>query len=124
MASCLSTIITGDRTQAGKIEQLFVSLRNGPNKHLFKCPGKTPLAREIEDVEYLNTTDLRLFARHCRLNIYVYYDPEGGEQPCYLKLAGKHKGVQNGGIFLKFQVVEDVQHCLLIYRCELKSTSG
>ena len=75
-------------------------------------------------MEYVNNTDLRLFARHCRLNIYVYYDPEVGEQSYFLKLAEKLKGVQDGGIFLKFQVVESVQHCFLIYRCELKSTSG
>ena len=75
-------------------------------------------------MEYVNTTDLQLFGRHCRLNIYVYYDPEGGEKPYYLQLPGTHKGLQDGAIFLKFQVVEGVQHCLLKYQCEFKSTSG
>ena len=82
------------------------------------------MTRRIEDVEYVNTTDLRLFARQSRLNIYVYYGPECGEQPYYIKLTEKHRGVQDGGIILKFQVVEGVQHCLLTYRCELKSKSG
>ena len=118
VSACLSTIITGNRTQAGKFEILFVKLRTGSDKHLYDRSGKVILSKGIEDVEFINTTDLRLFARRFRINIFVYYDSGYDEQPYYLSLTGTHKGLIRGGIFLKFQLVEGTPHCLLIYRCD------
>ena len=43
-----------------------------------------------------------------------------GEQPHYLGLSGNHKGLFQGGIFHKFQLVEGKPHCLIIYRDEIK----
>ena len=62
----------------------------------------------------MNTTVLRLVARGFRINIYVYYDSGYGEQPHYLSLSGTHKGLVQGGIFHKFQLVDETPHCLII----------
>ena len=81
-------------------KKLFVKLRTGSDKHHYDRPGKVILSRGIEDVEFINTTDLRLFARRFRINIYVYYDSGYDEQPYYLSLTGTHKGIYRGGIFI------------------------
>ena len=101
-------------------EKIFIKLRNGPNKHLYTLSGKVVLSRGIGDIEFITTTDLRLFARQYRINIFVYYDSGDGEQPFYLGLNGTRHGVRYGGIFLKFQIVEGVPHCLIVWRCKPK----
>ena len=73
----------------------------------------------IEDAEFIKT-DLRLFVRRFRFNIYVHYDSGYDDQPYYLRLTGTHKALIRGEIFLKFQLVEGTQHRLIVYRCEKK----
>ena len=88
-----------------------------PNEHLYTLLGKLVFSRGIGDTEFITTTDLRLFARQYRINIFVYYDSGDGEQPFHLCLNGTRNGIRYEGMFLNFQIVEGVPHCLIVWRC-------
>ena len=69
----------------------------------------------LEGLGTLNSLPQRTQYRN---NFFVYYDSGDGEQPFYLCLNGTRNGIRYGGIFLKFQIVEGVPHCLIVWRCK------
>ena len=117
IASILTLVITGSQTQTTKMHQILQNLRTGPNKHLCRPTDSyepNTADKPVNYLEFEGITDLRLFAREIRINIFVYFSEEGGEQPYWVNCWGNKGGNKRGAIFLQFMRLEGVSKCLLV----------
>ena len=80
VCAALSTILTGNPNQGGKIEDIIRFLRKeGPDRHL-NLMGAFPLMNGPDGLNFVTTTDLRMLARTFRTNIYMFYKTDEFEQ--------------------------------------------
>ena len=95
VCAALSTILTGNPNQGGKIEVIIRSLRKeGPNRHLLNLMGAAPLINVPDDLNFVTTTDLRMLAR--TFNIYMFYDTDEFEQAHWDCYTGNKMGPNRG----------------------------
>ena len=115
VCAALSTILTGNPNQGGKIEVIIRSLRKkGPDRHLLNLMGAAPLINGPDDLNFVTTTDLRMLARTFRTNIYMFYDTDEFEQAHWDGYTGNKMGPNRGGIYLKAGMSGGTMHCFIV----------
>ena len=93
VCAALSTVLTGNPNQGGKIEEIIRSLqKEGPDSHLLNLMGAVPLINGPVDLNFVTTTDLRMLARTFRTNIYMFYENDEFEQAHWDCLHWKQTG--------------------------------
>ena len=121
VCAALSTILTGNPNQGGKIEEIIRSLRKeGPDRHLINLMGAAPLINGRYDLIFVTTTDLRILARTFRTNIYMFYETDEFEQAHWDCYTGNKMGPNKGGIYLKAGLSGGTMHRFIVNRVKPK----
>ena len=122
VCAALSTTLTRNPNQGGKIEEKIRSLRKeGPDRLLLSLMGAAPLINGPDDLSFVTTTDLRMLARTCRTNNYMFYENHEFEQAHWHCYTGNKIGANRGGVYFKAGLSGGTMHCFIINRIKSKT---
>ena len=119
----LSTILTGNPNQGGKIEEIlrFFLRKEGPGRHLIKLMGAAPHINDPHDPNFVTTIDLRMLARTFRNNIYIFYETDEFEQAHWDRYTGNKIGPNKWGIYLTAGISGGTMHCFIVTRVKSRN---
>ena len=122
VCAALSTILTGNPNQGGKIEEIIRFLqKEAPDRHFLNLMGAAPLINGTDDLSFVTKTDLRMLARTFRTNIYMFYENHEFEQAHWHCYTGNKIGANRGGVYFKAGLSGGTMHCFIINRIKSKT---
>ena len=125
LCAALSVVLTGDRSAGYKLQRILVRMRKHKRfNYLYDLPGADVLVGGPDNIELVNTTDMRMLTRLLGLNIYLYVFARDGKPAHWEVYRGSHKGHKRAGIYFEMIIGHDGNdHVKLVYRVrEIKNT--
>ena len=119
--AALGLILAGNRLAGYYVQKAILELRDTPLHNLLdSLPGKDPLENK-RSIDIVTNTDLRVFARHIKMNIYLYvcYPEERPRWECY---TGTKKCAERAALYLKMIKDGGRDHVLVVYQVLPRTT--